>query len=603
MPYEMKVEDAYGFADFVGIETKQKGDELTFKYCPYCGSGNTPREDEWKWGVNLKSGAFGGFRSSCSHKGKFPKMCRDFGYRLSFFTEQEYTQIKQPRGRIEPRDTAVAYLKDRGISREIVELYEITASDKQPHVMIFPFFNEYGKVEFVKYRNMRFKKGRDKSKEWCAENCKPILFGMKQCVDFTTLVITEGQIDSLSVAQAGIKNAVSVPTGARGFTWFSNVYDWISRFDTVIVFGDMEKGHMTLLDELLQRLPNKIKAVRKEDYLGEKDANDILTAFGEDAIRDCINNAVEPGIDYVIELADVQHKDDKNELKIKTGIIEFDEALKGGIRCGQLFMLTGKSGHGKSTFASQIIAEALNQGIRVFAYSGELDNEDFQDCLNSQLAGDRNMVGQKNEYGKDDYEIDSDTEQRIKDWYRGRMLIYDNNRIVNKDKIKLTELIRSVVIRRGVQLVVVDNLMTAMEYVKNQNDLHLAQTNFVAEMKAIATQYHIAMIVIAHPRKQGTGEARDRDMDNDDIAGSSNITNLADIVASYSRAKPDDEYDSVLQILKNRKTGRLRKGKDDSIHLLYSAKSKRVTEIRSLEKHYGWEKFGTDVTAEIDVPF
>ncbi len=602
MPYEITIEDALGFAEFVCAETKQKGDELMFRYCPYCGSASTPKDDEWKWGLNYKTGVFGGFRSSCTHKGKFQKLCRDFGYKLDYFTEQKYTQIRQPRGRIVPKESAIEYLRNRGISKEIAERYEITVSDKQPNVLVFPFFNEYGKIDFLKYRKMNYKKGRDSSKEWCAKDCKPILFGMKQCVDFTTLVITEGQIDSLSVAQAGIKNAVSVPTGATGKTWIPNCWDWITKFDTVIVFGDMEKGHMTLLDYLLQRLPNKIKAVRKEDYLGEKDANDILTVFGEDAVRDCINNAEEPGIDYVIELADVKREKEKEEDIIKTGIMEFDEVLKGGLRCGQLFMLTGKSGQGKSTFASQILAEALNQNIRVFAYSGELDNEDFQDCLNSQLAGDDNTIAEKNEFGKDDYYLPDEVDERIKNWYRGRMFIYDNNRIVTSEKGKLTELIRSVIIRKGVQLVLIDNLMTAMDYVKNQNDLHLAQTNFVAEIKAIAQQYHIIVIMIAHPRKQGTGEAKDKDLENDDIAGSSNITNLADIVASYSRAKAEDDYDSVLQVTKNRKTGRMRKGKD-AIHLLYSEKSKRVKEVRSLDKHYGWEQTGTDVTDEIDVPF
>ena len=600
MQYRMTMEDLLGFAGFINAETKQKGDELKFKYCPYCGS-STPHEDEWKFGVNTNTGAFGCFRSSCGKHGHFVEMCRDFGYKLGFVNEQQYTQIKQPTERIRPNDSALAYLSGRGISKEVAERYELTASTKQPNVLIFPFYNEYGKIDFIKYRNMMYKKGRDKTKEWCAEGCKPILFGMKQCEDFSTLIITEGQMDSLSVAQAGIKNACSVPTGAKGFTWVANCWDWVARFDTVIVFGDLEKGHMTLLDDLLQRLPNKIKAVRPDDYMGEKDANDILRSFGEDAIRKCIENAVEPDIDYVIELADVKRKDEKNELKIHTGIYELDEALKGGIRCGQLMMLTGKSGQGKSTFASQIVAEALNQNLRVFAYSGELDNEDFQDCLNSQLAGDMNMIGEANEFNKYDYTLDTEVEQKIKDWYRGRMYIYDNNRITTKDRPKLPELIRNVVVRRGVQLVLVDNLMTAMEFVKNQNDLHLAQTNFVAEMKAIAAQYHIAIIMIAHPRKQGTGEAQGRDLENDDIAGSSNITNLADIVASYSRAKADADYDSVLQVTKNRKTGRLRKGKD-AIQLLYSDKSKRIKEMRTLDKHYGWENEPVRVD-DIDVPF
>ena len=62
-------------------------------------------------------------------------------------------------------------------------------------------------------------RNKDKSKEWCERDCKPILFGMKQCDDaFKQLVITEGQLDSLSVAAAGINNAVSVPN------WSERIY-------------------------------------------------------------------------------------------------------------------------------------------------------------------------------------------------------------------------------------------------------------------------------------------------------------------------------------------------------------------------------------------
>lgn len=40
---------------------------------------------------------------------------------------------------------------------------------------------------------------------------------MKQCVGFDRLIITEGQIDSLTVAECGLDNAVSVPTGGQWF--------------------------------------------------------------------------------------------------------------------------------------------------------------------------------------------------------------------------------------------------------------------------------------------------------------------------------------------------------------------------------------------------
>ena len=296
MKYVMSIDDLNGFAEFIGAETKIKGKDMFFRYCPRCGS-SCPKDDEWKFSVNWKTGAFGCLRGSCGYKGHFVELCRDYGYKIGMEAEQQYRQLPQPKGRILPDEAALAYLANRGISKEVAERYEITVSPKNPNVLIFPFFNEYGKLVFIKYRNMAYKKGRKGSKEWCAEGGQPILFGMKQCVNFDRLVITEGQLDSLSVAEAGIENAVSVPIGMNGFTWLPICFEWISKFNQVIVFGDLEHGHMSLLDTPKQRLTkNRVLAVRKEDYLGEKDANDILQSFGADAVRKAVENAREPDI-------------------------------------------------------------------------------------------------------------------------------------------------------------------------------------------------------------------------------------------------------------------------------------------------------------------
>ena len=34
--YEFKTSDVFDFASFLGAETKEKGNELFFKYCPHC---------------------------------------------------------------------------------------------------------------------------------------------------------------------------------------------------------------------------------------------------------------------------------------------------------------------------------------------------------------------------------------------------------------------------------------------------------------------------------------------------------------------------------------------------------------------------------------
>lgn len=601
MKYVMSMDDLNGFVEFIGAETKIKGKDMFFRFCPRCGV-ICPKDDEWKFSVNWKTGAFGCLRGSCGYHGHFVELCRDYGYKLGMDAEQQYRQMPQPKQRITPNDSVIAYLKNRGISKETAERYEITASDKQPNVMIFPFFNEYGKIDYIKYRNMAYKKGRKGSKEWCAEGGKPILFGMKQCVNFDRLVITEGQLDSLSVAEAGIDNACSVPIGMNGFTWLPNCFDWISKFDKVVVFGDLEKGHMSLLDTLKQRLTNnRVFAVRKEDYLGEKDANDILQSFGAEAVRKAVENAQEPDIGFVKELADVEDVDLNLLPKVKTGYYEIDSALGGGICFGQVCLLTGKRGNGKSTFMSNVVANALDQNVGVFAYSGELAGYHFKRWLNCQLAGNSHMVEKQNEFGDPVYTIDPVISKQISEWYRGRAFIYDNSFVEGDDEhTALVEVVRDVASRRNVKLICIDNLMTAMETVNEQSNLYLAQSNFVGELKKIAVRYDVAIILVAHPRKQGKND--DPTFDNDDVAGSGDITNKVDIVMSYGRAAEGADHNCELIISKNRLAGTLRTGKD-KIPLNYSAKTKRVTGMRELEKRYGWEQMGTDVTAEIDVPF
>ena len=598
MKYIMNEDDLRGFIQFIGAETKEKGKEIVFRHCPKC-QGSAPKEDEWKFAVNRKTGAFGCFRGSCGYHGHFVELCRDFGYKIGMETEEDFAQFPQPEKRIKPRDTAIAYLQGRGISEATAERYSITAFEDRPKVLWIPLFNEYGKLVGAKERRMDWKKSSKFAKEVFTKGSKPVLFGMMQCEDFGTVVITEGMMDALSVAEAGVKNSVSVPNGMQGFSWVSYCYDWLKKFDEIVVFGDCEKGKVSLVDQIASRLPNRIRVVRNEDYLGEKDANDILTAFGPEAVRKCVENAEERTISHVKELADVKSKDLAKLPKIRTGIYELDKALKGGICFGQVLLLTGKRGDGKSTFGSNLVCESLDQGYKVFAYSGELPDYHFKGWLNSQLAGKDKMRVRENEFGEEEYYLDEETDRKISEWYRGKAYVYDNESIDGEEMESLTETIRKVVSQKNVRLVFIDNLMTAMDAVDTKESLYMAQSKFVDELKSIAIRYDVVVILVAHPRKAGKDEAGSS-FDNDTVSGSGDITNRVDIVLNYSRAK-DDDCDSKLQVGKNRLAGILKLGAE-AIPLRYSACTKRVFGMRSLDKHYGWEREPVRVD-DIDVPF
>lgn len=589
MSYEFDKNDAYGFARSICADTHEKGDELFFRLCPKCKGGDR-HQDKDTFSINLQTGVFKCFRAGCDYHGHFVELARDFDYDLGFGEKRVYRKL--PQKPVVVRDGAIEYMASRGISAEVCRRYELTTRTDNKNILVFPFYDDTGTLQFVKYRNMKFRRGIDKNKEWSETDTMPILFGMKQCSGFDRLIITEGQIDSLSVAECGISNAVSVPTGATGFTWLANCWDWIIKFKEIVVFGDNEHGKITLADTLRARLPQTVKVVQRKDYLGEKDANAILLKYGKAAVVRAVDGAEIPRLENVKDLSTVQTVDINALPKIKTNIPGIDRII-GGLVMGQVVLLTGKRGNGKSTFMSQLVCEALDQGENVFIYSGELADYHFKRWIDFQLAGTDHIKSIQNVYGDFEYTISDDVTRKISDWYKGRAFIYDNNWIPDDggEFESLPETIEKVIKQYGVRLVCIDNLMTAMETVQENDQLYLAQSNFVGKLKKIAVKYDVVVILVAHPRKTKL------EFDNDDVAGSADITNKADVVMSYQRVENDDSCDSTLSITKNRLFGKYA-NKENAIKLFYSEKTKRIFPYGQYPRRYGWENGFTPIREE-----
>ena len=603
--YEFKESDAWEFARQQGIEAKQSGSELHFKICPYCRPRAT-KGNTRTFSINLNTGQFKCLRESCGVTGNMIQLSRDFDFSLGTETDEyyrpkkKYKKLKTPKEPIIPKEPAIEFLESRGISKEVAQRFEITVQSNFPNVLVFPFYDDNEKLQFVKYRKTDFNKEKDSCKEWCEKDCKPILFGMKQCVDFTRLVITEGQMDSLSVIESGINNAVSVPNGSKGFTWIPYCFNWVSKFDEIVVFGDFEKGKMSLLEDIQRRFPNKIKYVKEQDYKGCKDANEILTKHGADAVRQAVENAVMVPVDRVIQLSDVQSVNVYSLQKLKTGIKELDAILYGGLPFGQLVIVGGKRGDGKSTFSSQILANAIEQGFSTFAYSGELPNYLFKAWFDFQIAGRNHIIENKNEFGMVNRFVSNKNQELINAWYQDKAYLYDSRIIDGNEKEDLLKSIEKAIQQYGVKVVLIDNLMTAM-YIDeiHGNDKYDQQGRFVRELTKIALRYDVLILLVAHRRKNAFSQDA-----NDEIAGSGDITNLAGITLSYDRGtdkegvRPDQRK---LIVAKNRLFGRVNL---DGIILNYDEKSKRIYGYNDdLNRKYGWEGEGFEDIQDMEIPF
>lgn len=575
--YEFNPDDAYNFARHVGIEVKEHGGELFFKTCPYCKPRAT-RGNVRTFSINLKTGQFKCLRASCGISGNMVTLSKDFDFSLGnevdeyYRPKKKYKRLKQPKEAIKPKPEAIQYLESRGISEEVAKKYEITVQTSHPNILVFPFYDEKGVLQFVKYRKTDFDKAKDANKEWCEASTKPILFGMKQCDDsFDTLVLTEGQMDSLSVATAGIPNAVSVPIGAKGFTWIPYCWDWLCKWKKIIVFGDFEKSSISLLDELAKRLKDRVEHVREDNYKDCKDANEILLKYGAEQVRKCVEESVKLPIDNVIDLADVKELDPYSIEKIPTGIADVDNLLCGGIPFGVVTIVTGKSGKGKSTFVGQIITRALNKGDNIFVYSGEMPNYLFKAAIDFQIAGPANVV----EEDRRDYikrYVRKSAKDKIVEWYRGKCMLYDRTMVKDEDT-DLLNTIERMIVSQNARVIVIDNLMTMINKTRVKGSKLEAQSEVSNALEDMARFYNVCIILVAHKRKDSGID--DEDMD-DSIRGDSDIVNSAGVIIHYNVNKDEntmENYPRIISVTKNRVFGRT-SYRGWKVH--YDEKSKRI---------------------------
>lgn len=399
-------------------------------------------------------------------------------------------------------------------------------------------------------------------------------------------ISVSGNCDALSVATAGIKNAVSVPNGCKSFTFIPYCWDWINEFEEIVIFGDNENGHITLAEDFKQRFDMKIRIVKQESYRGCKDANELLQKFGAEAVKEAVENAEFPPVKHTRNLGEVEYIDVFKVKKVATGLTNLDRLLYGGLPLGGITLITAKPGRGKSCLASQILINAASQGFKCFAYSGELPNGLFRSWMDFQVAGPDHVFAYENIWGDTNYGISETNRKLISEWYKGKIEIYDDRALGEEDEQSyLVKIIEMEIMRNGCNVILIDNLMTAMDLeARVGDDKYERQSLFMKKLAAIARKRNVLIILVAHKRKNNfTTDA------NDEISGSGDIANLATLTLAYDDAQDIEEDQRRLSVAKNRLFGKTKKG---GWVLNYDEKSKRIYETEKelhVDFHWGQE--------------
>jgi twinkle protein len=573
-------------------EYKVKGDEIVPYYCPYCNGGE--HGDKGTFALNTQNLTYNCKRGTCGKEGTFSQLCMDFGEHAEGTFDRKIPRkkhYKRPKAKLEPPKSKVEeYLTRRGFSKSTWERRKVGEVNG---AVAMPYF-ENGNLVLMKFRTPE-----KPAKHWREEGGKPVFWGMDLCDPSKPLVIVEGEMDALALDECGVENVVSVPSGnSSDMESVENCWEWLEQFRKIIIWPDNDPVNDQGIrpgEEMAKRLIAKLGEWRCYIVKSEhKDANVSLYRDGKEKTKAAVENAQEVSIAGIIRMAQVKSVDYTKIRKVRSGIKAVDKII-GGYMMGLITVWTGINSSGKSTFISQELCEALDQGFNVCAYSGELTAGVFKTWMDMQLSGPGYIKKVYDPVKEEDVPaVDVKVTEKLNAWYYDRMFLYDSmtGGATDKDIFKIFEYAAR---RYNCEVFLVDNLMTTT-FTSGEKDFYRAQSQFIGQLKDFARKFNVHVHVVAHPRKT------DGKLTKMDVAGSGDITNRADNVLAIHRLSPEekekDKYyglDNLIQVFKSRLYGM----QDVEIGMKFSWMSKRFyLPSGNANKEYGWTKIKSEVESD-----
>jgi len=284
------------------------------------------------------------------------------------------------------------YLISRGIDPKLITGYQVCGGTKY-----FPNGGEmdalgfvYGDYEAIKWRGIH-------EKYFVQDGSAKVLWGLENYreQEIKTLVITEGEIDCLSVVSAINSEAatkgidpdsclvLSVPNGApqrvsnkrvdakddRKFSYLWHSKEIFESAEKIILALDDDEPGVALGEEIMRRV-GRAKCYHLELPDNCKDSNDILRKHGAGMLVDLIREATPTPLVGVYSAAD--YSDDVNFLYERglmggksTGFRDLDSLYT--VLQGQLTVVTGLPGSGKSEWVDAVMVNLAEQHDWKFA--------------------------------------------------------------------------------------------------------------------------------------------------------------------------------------------------------------------------------------------
>lgn len=384
-----------------------------------------------------------------------------------------------------------------------------------------------------------------------------LLFGSQLWSGGRKIIVTEGEIDCLSVAQ--IQDCkypvVSIPMGAKSAkkSMAANV-EYLDQFDEIILMFDMDEAGRQAVEESAPVLPaGKVKVAFINGY---KDANEALLDKNPKAVLDAIWNATPYVPDGVVSAKDMKDRVNKfRKTAVAMGLTFAATSLLNemtmGARMGELVMVTSGSGMGKSTFVRQQILDwATSQGQRCgVAMLEEAVEETIQDLIGLYTQRRIRQVPDS----ITDEEFDKAYDELFED---DKFHFYDS--FAESEEERLFAKLGYMVDGLDCTVILLDHISIVVSGMEDNSDERKTIDRLMTKLKSFAKSKGVLVVVICHLKNPEKGKAHEegRPVSITDLRGSGALRQLSDTIIALERNQQGDEPNKVLlRLLKCRFTG------------------------------------------------
>lgn len=430
-------------------------------------------------------------------------------------------------------------------------------------VQIAPYYDASGALIAQKIR------GADKSFSVLGDISNAQLFGANLWNSGKKIVVTEGEVDCLSVSQVqGNKwPVVSIPNGAQGAKKAVMKHlEYLNGFEEVIFMFDQDEPGKKAAAECVELFePGKAKIAS----LPMKDANECLQQGKGEAIISAIWNAKAFRPDGIISGEDLWEEVSKEEAvqSVPYPWDALNEKARGA-RKGELVTLTAGSGIGKSAVVREIAHHLLNAGETVGMIMLEenpkrtaLGLMGIQ--LNKPLHLSREGVSEADLKDAFDKTVGS-----------GRLYLY--NHFGSSDIDNLVSRVRFLAKGCGCNWIVLDHLSIVVSGLGDGDERRLID-NAMTYLRTLVEETGVGMFLVSHLRRPegDRGHEQGAKTSLSQLRGSHSIAQLSDMVIGLERDQQGKNPNvTTLRVLKNRFSGET----GEAGYLLYDKETGRLSE-------------------------